>query len=102
MTPRRDLTLEQKIDLIRENECRLSYRELRDKFHISIGSISNILKRKLEYLDDYELNKNKEVKRKIKNEVNQTINENVYDWFIAQRSNNKTDVSIHFCLTSLL
>jgi len=39
------------------------HRQLRlsDEFQISIGAVSNILKRKLEYTDDYELNKNKKL-----------------------------------------
>jgi len=42
----------------------MSFRQLKDKFHVSVGSISNIIKRKNEYMDDYECNKNKKMKRK--------------------------------------
>jgi hypothetical protein len=56
MTSRHDLTLEQKMDLIRDRERGLTHRELKDKFEGSIGSVSNILKRKLEYTNDYEIN----------------------------------------------
>ncbi|CAF2638441.1 unnamed protein product [Rotaria sp. Silwood2] len=86
MTSRNDLNLEQKINLIRESEHGLSYRELKDKFQISIGAVSNILKRKNEYVNDYECNHNKKLKRKMKNDLSQKINDNVYDWFVAQRS----------------
>ncbi len=49
---RNDLSLEQKVNLIKENERSSSYRVLKEKFNVSVGSISNILKRKNEYLDD--------------------------------------------------
>ena len=74
MSTRHELCLEQKINLIKEKENGLSHRVLSEKFHISIGAVSNILKRKLEYTNDYELNRNKKLKRKSKNEFNQDIN----------------------------
>ncbi len=39
----------------------LSQRKLATKYNISLGSVSNILKRKQEYLNDYETNQNKNV-----------------------------------------
>ena len=63
-------------------------RQLSDKFQITLGAVSNILKRKLEYTDDYELNRNKKLKRKFKNDLNQDINAHVYEWFTLQRSKN--------------
>ncbi|CAF2849584.1 unnamed protein product [Rotaria sp. Silwood2] len=74
MTTRRELCLEEKINLIKEKENGLSYRQLSDKFQILVGVVSNISKRKLEYTDDYELNRNKKLKGKFKNELNQDIN----------------------------
>jgi hypothetical protein len=56
MTTRNELCLEEKINLIKEKENGLSHRLLCEKFNISIGAVSNILKRKLEYTDDYESN----------------------------------------------
>ena len=50
MTSRNDLDLEQKMNLIKEREHGLSHRELRDKFQVSVGAVSNILKRKNEYI----------------------------------------------------
>src|SRR5579871_5801536 len=44
MTTRRTLTLPEKIQLIRDNEENVSYRTLADKYKISIGSASNIIK----------------------------------------------------------
>ena len=44
MATRRELSLEEKINLIKEKEQGVSHRELCDKFHISIGAVSNIFK----------------------------------------------------------
>jgi predicted DNA-binding protein YlxM (UPF0122 family) len=92
MASRNDLTLEQKVNLIKENERGSSYRVLKEKFNVSVGSISNILKRKNEYLDDYECNRNKKMKRKSTNDLTQKINDSVYDWFVLQLSMNIFDV----------
>jgi transposase len=59
MTCQNELDLEQKINLIKEKERGLSRRQIKDKFQVSLGAISNILKRKNEYLNDYETNQNK-------------------------------------------
>ncbi|CAF2002117.1 unnamed protein product [Rotaria magnacalcarata] len=64
----------------------LSHRDLRDKFQVSIGAVSNILKRKHEYMSDYETNLNRNVKRKVNQDFRQIINDSVYEWFIAQRA----------------
>jgi hypothetical protein len=84
MASRNDLDLQQKINLIKDNERSLSYRELKDKFHISLRAVSNILKRKREYIDDFECNRNKKLKRKMKGDPGQTI----YEFFqpILQKS----------------
>ena len=71
MTTRHELSLQEKMNLIKEKENGLSHRQLRDKFQISIGAVSNILKKKSEYSDDYQLNRNKKFKRKFKNEFNE-------------------------------
>ena len=86
MASRNDLNLEQKIHLIKDKENGLTHRELKDKFQISVGAVSNILKRKHEYLDDYESNQNKKLKRKQKDDLGQSINNVVYQWFVAQRA----------------
>ncbi len=88
MTSRNELDLEQKINLIKEKEHDLSHREIKDKFQLSLGAISNILKRKNEYLNDYETNQNKKMKRKMKDNFSQKIEDTVYEWFVAQRSKN--------------
>ncbi len=51
------LPLSQKIQLIRENEEKLSYRTLADNYKIWIGSVSNIMKRKAKYIESYEQKK---------------------------------------------
>ena len=88
MTSRRELCLEEKINLIKEKDGGLSHRELDDRFHISVGAVSNILKRKLEYTNDYEANRNKRSKRKTRVDSSQQINDNVYEWFASQKSKN--------------
>lgn len=90
MTTRHDLTLEEKIQLIRDNNDGngLSFRKLADKYRCSIGSISNILKRKQEYLSDYETNGNKDTKRKLKDDNGVQIDRLVFEWFSCQRAKN--------------
>jgi Mor family transcriptional regulator len=58
MTSRHHLTLNKKIELIQDNNSGngLSQRVLAKKYNISLGSVSNILKRKKEYLHDYQTN----------------------------------------------
>ena len=53
MRSRNDLGLEMKVNLIRDKECELSHRELKDRFQLSVDAITNILKRKYEYISDY-------------------------------------------------
>ena len=67
MTTKHTLTLSEKIELIRENEENVSYRTLADKFKISIGSVSNIIKRKVEYIESYEQNESSTKKRNLRN-----------------------------------
>ena len=86
MTSGKDLDLEQEVHLINEKERGLSHRELKDKFRVSLETVSNILKRKNEYPDDYESNQNKKFKRKLKDEFGQTINNVIYQWLVTQRS----------------
>ena len=85
---RHELSLVEKINLIKEKEVGLSYGELSQKFKVSVGAVSNILKRKSQYIDDYESNRNKRVKRKSKNLLSEDINCQVYEWFTLQRSKN--------------
>ena len=51
---RKNLSLEEKASLIIDNEHGISYRRLGEQFQVSLGAVSNILKRKSEYKTDYE------------------------------------------------
>ncbi|CAF1374531.1 unnamed protein product [Rotaria magnacalcarata] len=90
MSSRHDLSLQQKVELIKDNNDGngLSQRKLAEKYNISLGSVSNVLKRKPEYLNDYETNQNQNVKRKVMNVNAQNLDEDVYEWFVQQRSKN--------------
>ena len=44
------LTLSEKLQLIRKNENNALYRTLAEKYEVSIGSVSDIIKRKIEYM----------------------------------------------------
>ena len=50
MTSWNDLELEQKINLIRESERGLSYRELKDKFQVSISAVAIFLNENMNIL----------------------------------------------------
>ena len=75
---RNELCLEEKNKLIKDKENGSSHRQISAKFNVSLGSVSNILKRKSEYLEHYEGNYNKKMKRKLKNDP-QDVNIQVYD-----------------------
>ena len=68
MTTRHTLILSDKIQLIHENEQKFSYRALADKYMILIGSVSNIIKRNTEYMEDYEENQNSVKKHNLRDE----------------------------------
>ena len=53
MTTRHEFCLKGKTNLIKEKENGLSYRILSEKLHISVGVLRNIIKRTLEYTNDY-------------------------------------------------
>ena len=86
MRTRNELNLEAKVNLIRDKERELSHRGLKDKFQVSVDAIKHILKRQHEYISDYESNMYKKVKRKFHNDLSQTINDTVYEWFVLQRA----------------
>ncbi|CAM4823844.1 unnamed protein product [Rotaria magnacalcarata] len=88
MATKHTLTLSEKVQLIRENENNTSYRTLADYYKISIGSVSNIIKRKAEYIENYEHNENSTKKRNFRDELNQQLDQKVYEWFAIQRSKN--------------
>ena len=88
MANRHTLTLSEKAQLIREHEDNSSFRTLADKYRISIGSVSNIVKREAEYMECYEQNENSTKKRNLRDESSQQLDEKVYEWFVTQRSKN--------------
>jgi transposase len=90
MTSHHYLSLEKKIELINDyaEGAGLSQRVLSDKYKISKGAVYNILQRKDEYKCDFQLNANKGVKRKLQDETGQKIDEEVFSWFVKQRSKN--------------
>ena len=85
---RHELSLEQKILLIKDNNDGngLSIRKLADKYSISKSSVANILTRREEYQQDYLTNTNKGVKRKLKDDKSKHIDEVLFEWFTAQRA----------------
>ncbi|CAF4276855.1 unnamed protein product, partial [Rotaria magnacalcarata] len=77
-----------RVQLIRENENNTSYRTLADYYKISIGSVSNINKRKAEYIENYEHNENSAKNRNFRDELSQQLDQKFYEWFAIQRSKN--------------
>jgi predicted DNA-binding protein YlxM (UPF0122 family) len=88
MATKHTLTLSEKVQLIRENEENVSYRTLGENYKISIGSVSNIIKRKAEYIESYEQNEKSTKKRNFRDQFNQQLDQKVYEWFVIQRSKN--------------
>ncbi|CAF0924554.1 unnamed protein product [Rotaria sordida] len=85
---RHELSLEQKILLIKDNNGGngFSIRTLAEKYSISKSSVADILNRREEYEHDYLTNTNKGVKRKLKDDTGRHIDEVVFEWFTAQRA----------------
>ena len=77
MATKHTLTLVERIQLIHDNEGQISYRTLAEKYKISIGSVANIIKRKAEYIQDYEQNENSNKKRNLRAEFSQQLDQNV-------------------------
>ena len=90
MTSHHYLSLDDKIKLINDyaDGAGLSQRKLCEKYKISKGAVYNILQRKEEYKCDFQTNANKGVKRKLQDESGQKIDEEVFSWFVKQRSKN--------------
>ena len=76
MTSCNVLNLEQKFNIILDQQRSSSYRELKDyNFQVSLDFVSNILKGKHEHLSDYENNQNKNNSRLLQTNLNI-----VYKW----------------------
>jgi hypothetical protein len=86
---RNELTLEDKVKLIKYLEAGNSERKAAEAFKVSKGSVSNIKQRKEEYLSQYEDdNMPKDRCRKMKKTENEDVNELVWTWFKKARSMN--------------
>ena len=83
---RKNFNLLEKLRLIKESKTK-SQRNLASQFSISVGAVSNILKRKREYENLGEENYNPNVKR-LKRSTNEDVNELTWQWFVTARSKN--------------
>lgn len=88
MVMRHELTLSEKVQLILDSEDKIIYRTLADKYKISVGSVSNIVKRKAEYSESFEQNGSSAKKRNLWNQFNQQVDQLVYEWFVNQSNKN--------------
>jgi hypothetical protein len=70
-TAKHTLILSAKDTVNSRNEQKFSYQTLADKDKISIGSISNIIKCKPEYMESYEPNKSSTMKNNLRDEFSQ-------------------------------
>ena len=81
-------TLAEKIELTtgHANGDGFSQRRLSAKYKVSKGTMYSILQGKDEYKFDFEVNANKGIQRKLKDESGQKIDEAAFSWFVAQRA----------------
>ena len=87
---RTELTLEKKVELIREHEkTKKSCRVLSNEFKVGRQTVSNLLKRKAEVLEAYEENVANDRKRvKLCVTVNEELNIKVWEWYQKVRARN--------------
>ena len=85
---RHELSLEQKISLIKDNNNGngLSIRTLANNYSVSKSSVANILTRAEEYQQDYLTNTNKGIKPKLKDNTGKHIDKILVEWFTVQRA----------------
>ena len=77
------LTLEKKVEVIREQEkSGKSSRALASQFNCGKTQIDNILKRRREWLEAYELDPTNSLKRKARRTRNDEINALTWEWFM--------------------
>lgn len=74
------LTLETRIKVIEESASGMSQRQLAERYKCGKTQIANILRQKEQLLKEWELNGNKDFKRKRK-QPNEEINKCVLDWY---------------------
>ncbi len=68
-----DLPPVKEVELIKDSNRHWSQRDLSTKYKISTGAVCNVLKRNLEYFDDFESNQSHEERRKIKNNLRKKL-----------------------------
>lgn len=78
---RKVLTLKQKIDVINKSKSGVSSRKLAEEFNVGRTQIQNIVKRKSEFIDDFESNVGQDRKRRRHVTGNEEINSLCWDWF---------------------
>ena len=83
---RKNLTFSQKLEILKEGG-KSSQRAVAAKFGVSLGVVNRMIKRKLELETLAENNCNHAAKR-VKNSINEDLNEQVWEWFVAARSKN--------------
>ena len=83
---RKNLTFSQKLEILKEGE-KSSQRAVAAKFGVSLGVVNRVIKRKLELEKLAENNCNHAAKR-VKKSINEDLNEQVWEWFVAARSKN--------------
>ena len=83
---RKNLTFSQKLEILKEGG-KSSQRAVAAKFGVSLGVVNRVIKRKLELETLAENNCNHAAKR-VKNSINEDLNEQVWEWFVAARSKN--------------
>lgn len=84
---RLELTLDDKIKLINESELvpKPTQKQLSEKFGVGKTTVSDILKRKSEYLSSFESNDNGQKCRFSHSTKNDQLNELMWDWFRQAR-----------------
>ena len=83
----KQLTIVKKVELIKSSENR-SVRQLAKGFGVSVGTVSNVLKRKREIVEQYEENVDDERCRKMKKTNHEELNNLMWDFFQACRRKN--------------
>ena len=82
MPSRKTITLAQKVEAIHKYEkVGKSQQAIADEYGVGKTQISNIMKRKREYLDDYEANGPCTKKRATRKTGNEEINQLCWEWF---------------------
>jgi hypothetical protein len=83
---RKDLSLPRKIELIEyASGSKASCRDVAKKFKVSIGSVSNILKKKEHYINMWGENANKERVKEKRASKFEEVNSAVWEWFVHVR-----------------